>query len=938
MRIRFVADAMSPSEAEISDGNLSVLEYLEREHPGGIPVRAYSAETLEEIPPEEWALPELHNDAVIVVMPKGIETAIVVAIIAAVVAVAAMLVISMAMTPGASAIGADPEASPTYSLNLPTNQARLDKTIPVTYGEVTITPDLASQPYREFVNNEEWVYSLLVLGPGEYQLNGVQIEQTEVAGLPSGVFSTRKFAPADHASTMGNIEAAFGVAENVVTSGVVSDAELAAPDEAEVSESQQTRGVDFIAPDTLRVYGPLNGVDINAGSQIEITGSASNDGVFTASGAPVVLPGYSDIAVAEPVVDESGFTTLLNRYAITSKSYGRLKVEWTVQLSRQYDESGWVASSNPDPLPDAMSPGSDLTVDWDGKSAAATVYSTNIYTYSQTVTESSGSGDNNSYTTTYYYAKYTVVVDLQEGVEPTGYNGLVTFTAKGVPVQFAVDLFSSYIRGYYIASPPGAEGEEIALDFVFPGGLYSRNQSTGALADRTIEIEAEWQEVDETGSPVGDPTAQIFTYTRANKTVYRVTEKIAVPLGRYRIRCKRLTATSGDAADQDRVIWAGLKFKVANSATPVYGNVSILATKARATAGLSGSALRQIKADVVRLLPTPGTLTYTPDNLGPYSTIPDVIADILFNPDYGAGYDSGLLDFASFSEIRDALEVNGIPTFNGVVDDARPTFELIREVGAHGMVEAYFRPDGLGLVVDAPRASQSYVFSPANVIEGTFRRSYRTRGAEPYDSIEVGFFDFATRSTEWVRWPAAGAFPRRVDLSRGLTDSAHALGAAKVIHAALPLEDQAVEFETELEGRIVEYLDRIGVAWPLWGARRVARIERSAGLEMLLDRAPEDLAGSVWAMLVADDGTPVGPILGALSGRNLELDVDPGITLHGADSDRVQTPVMLAPTSAVAEDWTITGVEPQDNGRVRITARRYDAARYAGTAWEGMTF
>lgn len=932
MIIRLVRNVLEPHGAEIFRAWPSVIDFLEAEFPGGMPVRVYDAGTLEEIDPDLWAVPDAAPDVVVVVAPRGTEL-IVAAIIAAVVAVAASLVVAMAF--GAASPTRDQEASPTYSLNLPTNQSRLDKVIPVPFGSVTTTPDLASAPYREFVDNEEYVFALLCLGPCEVDVNDVLIEQTSASGLPPGVFEWQKFAPADHAGTMGTIEASFGLVENVITSAVVSDAELTAPDAAEVSAATFARRADFIAPDTIRVYGVLLESDgIEDGVGIDVTGTTSNNVSFTVSGDPVESATHFDITVAETVTSESvaaaAFLTTPSS-ATTSAALGRLVVRWrTGPLATVSDENG-TNPVDPTPLPAALGVGLDVVVDYNSTTVASRVHSGSVVT---TAVVTGMSADNEIIE---YFADYEVHLDLPSGVSPATTTGVVVFKTQGVAATFAIGLSAPYIRGWYAASRPGVYGTEIALDFLFPSGLYRRNSSTGALASRSVEVKVERQEIDDTGNPVGAVTSQTFTYTRANNTPYRVTEKITVASGRYRVRAQRVTLTSSDAADQDRLVWSGLKFRANNAAGTVYQGCTLLATKARASAGLSGGALRQIKVDMTRRLPVLGSLNYTPASQGAFNSIADVAQDLLFNPDYGAGFDSSFVDLASFNSTRVELLAAGVPGFNGVIDTARPTFELLREIGGHALVEPLYRASGLGLVIDSPRAARSYVFSPANIVEGTFRRSYRTRGVEPHDSIEVGYFDFVTGSTEWIRWPTAGAFPRRVDLSHSLTDSAHALDVAKVTHAAVPLNDQAVEFEVELDGRIIEYLDRVGVSWPLWGTRRIARARLVSALSITLDRAPPDLSGSVWVMLVGDDGTPAGPIAATLVGEILVLDSSPGFTIHGEDSDYTPTPVMLAPLSSVVEDFTIIGAEPTEGGRVRISARRYDAARWAGTAFAGIS-
>ena len=80
-------------------------------------------------------------------------------------------------------VGAPSAPSPTYSLSAQGNEARLGQPIPVLYGRHLIYPDLATQPYQEFADNEQYLFQLHVIGQGEYDLEQVRIEDTPIASF-----------------------------------------------------------------------------------------------------------------------------------------------------------------------------------------------------------------------------------------------------------------------------------------------------------------------------------------------------------------------------------------------------------------------------------------------------------------------------------------------------------------------------------------------------------------------------------------------------------------------------------------------------------------------------------------------------------------------------------------------------------------------------------
>lgn len=80
--------------------------------------------------------------------------------------------------PGPQQFGEMAAPSPTYSLQAQGNFARVGGAIPVQYGRHICYPDFAAQPYAEFVGNEQYLYQLLCIGQGEYDVEAVRIEDS----------------------------------------------------------------------------------------------------------------------------------------------------------------------------------------------------------------------------------------------------------------------------------------------------------------------------------------------------------------------------------------------------------------------------------------------------------------------------------------------------------------------------------------------------------------------------------------------------------------------------------------------------------------------------------------------------------------------------------------------------------------------------------------
>lgn len=74
-------------------------------------------------------------------------------------------------------------ASPTYNLAAQGNQARIGAAIPIQYGRMLSYPDFAAAPYVEYQGNEQYLYQLLCIGVGEYDIEQIRIEDTDIGNF-----------------------------------------------------------------------------------------------------------------------------------------------------------------------------------------------------------------------------------------------------------------------------------------------------------------------------------------------------------------------------------------------------------------------------------------------------------------------------------------------------------------------------------------------------------------------------------------------------------------------------------------------------------------------------------------------------------------------------------------------------------------------------------
>jgi hypothetical protein len=179
--------------------------------------------------------------------------------------------------------------SPTYALDV-VNRRRIGEPIPVLYGRARIVPDLVANPYTEYDSNDQYLYMVLCLGNGLFDIEEVRIAESPVNRLTN--FTAEIIETGD---TLG----AFP--DNVSTSSLVQGQLLRATND--VSRPGNT-AVVFTASDQriTPVGNPTLFSGISVSDNITITNTGLNNATRNVT---AVGPGGSYLAFASGIVDES---------------------------------------------------------------------------------------------------------------------------------------------------------------------------------------------------------------------------------------------------------------------------------------------------------------------------------------------------------------------------------------------------------------------------------------------------------------------------------------------------------------------------------------------------------------------------------------------------------------------------------------------------------
>lgn len=205
------------------------------------------------------------------------------------------------------------KASPTYSIQAQGNQARLESPIPEHFGRLKFYPDFAAMPYQEYAGNDQYLYQLFCLGRGEYDIEGIYIEDTPLSNFEDVTYEVVR--PHEALDLFpANVITATEVSGQDLDYNVMVGPFVASPPETEALYI----GVDFVAPRGL-YYANDNGSLSAQSVTVQIQAREIDDyGVAIGSWATLGTKTYT-AATSTPQRYSERFAVAAGRYEVQCK-------------------------------------------------------------------------------------------------------------------------------------------------------------------------------------------------------------------------------------------------------------------------------------------------------------------------------------------------------------------------------------------------------------------------------------------------------------------------------------------------------------------------------------------------------------------------------------------------------------------------------------------
>jgi len=488
----------------------------------------------------------------------------------------------------------------------------------------------------------------------------------------------------------------------------------------------------------------------------------------------------------------------------------------------------------------------------------------------------------------------------------TGYplDARYTFTSPSPLLSVSGDV---YIRGkLYTAEFETGYGAYLydkshigfEIDYHYPAGVYNSNSTTGALEDRTTQFNINYTEA-------GTPTDEVIQTIARDNSAIRATYKhiYTVPQSTANIKIKRITAEPSNVQSMDKTYIKSIKFIHADPDYEPLNNITLLWCKIRASNAISSIGQFAINAWVTRS-----------DLL---SDVKSVITDLYSNDVYG-----GRLPIADLNLI-DTLDTS----VNGAIDSKMTLYDAMQMTAKSNRYNVYPSGSEIKLKHDAIKPIRTALYNETNIIKDSLKISYLFTEQDETDSIKIIYRDSDEFKEATVIYPTDGIFPEEIELW-GCTDGVKALEMATYLYKQDKARRKSVEFKTDIQGLIPEFLDRIAISHnlPEWGiGGQISYIngnyitltcsyDLSDGIyDSIIFRKEDASVSDILSMVVVDSNTI--EILGTV----------PTWLYDGEEFDK--TNFSMGISNTFVKDYIVISIKPSGN-EITITATNYDETIY----------
>ena len=505
--------------------------------------------------------------------------------------------------------------------------------------------------------------------------------------------------------------------------------------------------------------------------------------------------------------------------------------------------------------------------------------------------------------------------------------------------------------GFFSTCKAGNKGSQFQIDVIFPAGQTNPSDG-GNINGRSTSFVVYYQELSDTDAVVGSVYSTTITASTGNglsvsgpnvtaiatttsseknQTVIgspiRRSYMITVPRSaRWSVKIVRITGAPNAVNGSDRFIWTGLRLYADYPTGTVYGDVTLLAVRVKASQGLGNDASARIRVNATRRLPSPAGGAEAATISGA-----DAFADVYTNSVYGAARARSELDTTTLTSLRTLW--SGY-SFNYVFRDRITIWDALRTITTPFAAEPLPIGPIMSVAQDGVKAVRSMLFTDSNIVADTMSVSYSFDEEGATDGIEIEYINPTDFRPSYTKYPSSSLQPDKFSLP-GVTDFKHAAQYARLTWQRRQGQRKRVNFDTELEGLLLQLGDRIGISHnvPKWGDGGL--IIGVSGNVITVDHMLDWSGGAKQIMLRKADGSVLDPIsvTRGTADNKVVLPSAPSIAIN-VDNAYDYNSFAFGSSTTLVRDFIVTTTSPTGDNTVSI-----EAVNYAPTIFSsGMSF
>ena len=563
------------------------------------------------------------------------------------------------------------------------NTAKLNQTVPETFGRIVRYPEYLVHPVRRFENlRTQTLEMLLCVGPGQYQADEPKIGNTPIGQIPGA--SYRVYAPGAALTGISSAENWYPAPEIGSTSGGTAGLELTASASSDlgptgtsyVLDGDQVTSVGAPFPES---WGVGTTMTVLFRQPVTITRIDINED-------PLLDP----IWVNELEGDWSEFAPYVGMEVMATGVFtGQARVAYVngdvIRLEELVD-SQWAYISN---LPVGAQ---SISITEDERVYRVESVVGNIVTFSTPFVPS--------------------------------WNGFSSRTVTAADSEWFVNgsEIQGEAAGPFVILPPSEKTQSFEIDLFFPRGLH-----TDGSGNMTVTVEISYRDASQITPQPWTTVSKVYTAATLDQIGF--TERIDTPTRiRPEVRVRRTTAKSTSSNVADEVQWYAARCLLE---TPTSYPWTTLAVNVQGLGKIASSSESRVSLVVQRVLPTlqeDGTWS------APVPTR-DISAALWYIcSTIGYGVDN--IDTDELQALHE-LWVSRNETFDATLSETTAQ-EAIETLFAAGMAELTVEAGKLLPVRDGPRYVAEQVYSAQNTTR-EITRQFRSHREDDKDGVEVEY-------------------------------------------------------------------------------------------------------------------------------------------------------------------------------------------------------